>query len=70
MGKPSRLYRRLLVLQKFRLVGTIKARGDTRGTETSQYPEEQKSKEIALVAASEKAKAQIATFSSENGARL
>ena len=58
MGKPSRLYRRLLVLQKFRLVGTIKARGDTRGTETSQYPEEQKSKEIALVAASEKAKAQ------------
>ena len=57
MGKPSRLYRRLLVLQKFRLVGTIKARGDTRGTETSQYPEEQKSKEIALVAVSETAKA-------------
>ena len=30
----------------------------TRGTETSKYPEEKKSKEIARVAASESAKAQ------------
>ena len=28
--------------------------GDTRGTETSKYPEEQKSTEIPLVAASER----------------
>ena len=28
--------------------------GDTRGSETSQYPEEQKSTEIPLVAASER----------------
>ena len=30
----------------------------TRGTETSQYPEEEKSTEIAQVAASERAQAQ------------
>ena len=32
--------------------------GTTRGTETSKYSEEQKSNEIALVAASERARAQ------------
>ena len=32
----------------------------TRGTETSQYPEEKKSTEIPLVAASERGKAQTA----------
>ena len=31
----------------------------TRRSETSQYPQEQKSNEIALVAASERARAQI-----------
>ena len=34
----------------------------TRGTETSQYPEEKKSNEIALVAASERALAQTEVF--------
>jgi hypothetical protein len=32
----------------------IECRGDTRGTETSKYPEEKKSTEIPLVAASER----------------
>ena len=32
----------------------------TRGTETSQYPQEKKSKEIPLVAASERGRAQTA----------
>ena len=36
----------------------IRGRGATRGTETSKYPEEEKSTEIALVAASERAPAQ------------
>ena len=35
----------------------IGGRGATRGTETSKYPEEEKSTEIALVAASESARA-------------
>jgi hypothetical protein len=34
----------------------------TRGTETSQYPEEKKSKEIPLVAASERGIAQTRGF--------
>ncbi len=34
----------------------------TRGTETSQYPEEKKSNEIAQVAASERAVAQTRIF--------
>ena len=34
----------------------------TRGTETSQYPEEKKSKEIPLVAASERGLAQTRVF--------
>ena len=34
----------------------------TRGTETSQYPEEKKSNEIAQVAASERALAQTEVF--------
>ena len=34
----------------------------TRGTETSQYPEEKKSKEIPLVAASERGVAQTRVF--------
>ena len=32
--------------------------GGTRGTETSQYPQEKKSKEIPLVVASERGRAQ------------
>ena len=35
--------------------------GDTRGTETSKYPEEKKSTEIPLVAASERGIAQFTT---------
>ena len=35
---------------------SIKPGGATRGTETSKYPEEEKSTEIALVAASERAR--------------
>jgi hypothetical protein len=35
-------------------IGRVEA---TRGTETSQYPEEKKSTEIALVVASERARA-------------
>ena len=36
----------------------IRREATTRGTETSKYPEEEKSTEIALVAASERARAQ------------
>jgi hypothetical protein len=36
----------------------IGCRGDTRGTETSKYPEEKKSTEIPSVAASERGVAQ------------
>ena len=36
----------------------VPERGRTRGTETSKYPEEEKTRVIALVAASERATAQ------------
>ena len=39
-------------------VGTAPSAGRTRGTETSHYPEEKKTKVIALVVASERAGAQ------------
>ena len=41
-----------------RCAGTIPVMGQTRGTETSQYPEEEKTKVIAQVVASERAGAQ------------
>ena len=37
---------------------TVQSTGRTRGTETSQYPEEEKTKVIAQVVASERARAQ------------
>ncbi len=37
--------------------GTAQCAGRTRGTETSKYPEEEKTKVIAQVAASERARA-------------
>jgi hypothetical protein len=40
----------------------IGAKKQTRGTETSQYPEEKKSKEIPSVAASESGRAQTMGF--------
>ena len=51
MGEPSRRHG-LLPLARPSLGGT------TGGTETSKYPEEEKSTEIARVAASESARAQ------------
>ena len=38
--------------------GTMRSMGQTRGTETSHYPEEKKTKVIAQVVASERAGAQ------------
>ena len=49
MGKP-------LLLKGIRPPGELSSQGEqTRGTETSKYPEEEKSSEIAQVAASERA---------------
>ncbi len=42
-------------------------RGRTRGTETSKYPEEKKTKVIALVAASERALAQTGAVTAVPG---
>ena len=39
------------------MVNKIAIRGNTRGTEPSKYPEEKKSIEIPLVAASERGRA-------------
>jgi hypothetical protein len=47
MGQPTRARRAGAAARMHR------AAGGTRGTETSQYPEEQKSSEIPVVAASE-----------------
>ena len=51
MGEPSRRHGRLPH-------GRPSLAGTTGGTETSKYPEEEKSTEIARVAASESARAQ------------
>ena len=51
MGEPSRRHGRLPDWRP-------SFRGTTGGTETSKYPEEEKSTEIARVAASESARAQ------------
>jgi hypothetical protein len=52
MGKPGRRERRSLLLGGER----------TRGTETSQYPEEEKSTEMPSVAASERGGAQTVSL--------
>ena len=52
MGQPVLLHRRTPQTEHIRLME------GTRGTETSQYPEEEKSTEIPLVAASERGRAQ------------
>ena len=46
------------VMPKYPYLNKIGYEETTRGTETSKYPEEEKSTEIALVAASERAPAQ------------
>ena len=51
MGKPT--------LRLYRYTEYIGVRKRTRGTETSQYPEEKKSTEIPLVVASERGTAQL-----------
>jgi hypothetical protein len=52
MGQPTRQHGRVSTPES---IGRVKA---SRGTETSQYPEEQKSTEIPLVVASERGAAQ------------
>ena len=49
MGEPTWGHAQVLLSEH---IGQVEA---TRGTETSKYPEEKKSTEIALVAASERA---------------
>ena len=51
MGEPTWGHAQVLLSEH---IGQVEA---TRGTETSKYPEEKKSTEIALVAASERARA-------------
>ena len=52
MGKPGR------PRASHRAANTAPRRGDTRGTETSKYPQEEKSNENPQVAASENGRAQ------------
>ena len=47
--------------------GILLSRRPTRGTETSQYPEEKKTKVIAQVVASERAGAQTAAVTAGAG---
>ena len=46
---------------------TSPGEGQTRGTETSQYPEEEKTKVIASVVASERARAQTVVVTATAG---
>ena len=46
---------------------TSPSEGQTRGTETSQYPEEEKTKVIASVVASERARAQTDIVTAMSG---
>ena len=48
-------------------VSTMQSIGQTRGTETSHYPEEKKTKVIAQVVASERAGAQTAPVTAGGG---
>ena len=45
----------------------LQSKRPTRGTETSQYPEEKKTKVIASVVASERARAQTAPVTAGTG---
>ena len=56
MGEPARL-----------VPGTVSKTERTRGTETSKYPEEKKSNEIAQVVASERASAQTRVVATRRG---
>ena len=56
MGQPTACRRRIL-----------QSKRQTRGTETSQYPEEKKTKVIAPVVASERARAQTGPVTAEPG---
>ena len=47
--------------------GTVLSTGRTRGTETSKYPEEKKTKVIAQVVASERAVAQTGAVTAASG---
>ena len=47
--------------------GTARSAGRTRGTETSHYPEEKKTKVIAQVVASERAGAQTGVVTATTG---
>ena len=47
--------------------GTAQSAGRTRGTETSKYPEEKKTKVIAQVVASERARAQTGGVEAPSG---
>ena len=47
--------------------GTAPSAGQTRGTETSKYPEEEKTKVIAQVVASERAGAQTGAVTAATG---
>ena len=47
--------------------GIVSARKQTRRTETSKYPEEEKTKVITLVAASERVLAQTISFTDDMG---
>ncbi len=64
MGKP--------ILSKVRIsyAEYIGQGGDTRGSETSQYPEEKKSNEIPLVAASEWGRAQTQPMTERNSVKV
>ena len=56
MGQPTRSHQRVSHAEY------IGMGGDTRGSETSQYPEEKKSNEIPQVAASERGRAQTHAY--------
>ena len=47
--------------------GTVQSAGRTRGTETSHYPEEKKTKVIAQVVASERVRAQTGVVTATTG---
>ena len=47
-----------MVMHRYPMMNKIVIERETRGTETSKYPEEEKSTEIPLVAASERGRGQ------------
>ena len=60
MGQPTEL-------AQYPALNKIGARRRTRRTETSKYPEEKKSTEISLVAASERGLAQTVSVTADAG---